>query len=308
MVEKGGNVPIDVCKNLPKAIDKNTDIPRARTLLLEELLMAYAPVTGRSVACLLQTDKAIYSGHNYEHTDPIHFDHAEKNAVKKMPQDEIIQKVFLAGKGHEKAKSATPCSECYDALNKNFSPNTEVVLFQPDTLLTEMAFSFLEHSGAYAPKPYSSIAGSDRKEIETELKEKTLLRDEGLELVADLRLLGLDTGIHFYLTGTASGRGSMGNLINLRQGVSYRDIDLIAATKLDRRTTEGMVEGIIYQHFGRLEKKETILNVWFINEIRKQSHYFSGKKEILDFTVAPTLKDGMIRMDYLRKNFFHQIS
>jgi cytidine deaminase len=287
-----------------------SEISHARNLLLKELEKAYAPVTKRQVACLLQTDNELYSGHNYEYTNPIHFDHAEENALKKMPQDktEKIQKVFLAGKGNEKMKRVTPCSECYDALSPHFSTTTEFILFQPDTLEATMTFSFTEHNNAYVSKPYSSISGSSREEILKQLKEKTLLQNEGLGLVADLRLMGLDKKIHFYLTGSASGRGSMGTLIHLKQGTSYNDIDIVAVTELDRGTTEKLTEEVMWPHFGKLEKKKTVVDVWFINEIRKQSHYFLGEKEILDLTVAPTLRDGMIRMDYLKKNFFHQIS
>jgi len=312
MVEKNESSSIEVFNNLHRAKDvspnNDVDILKIRTLLSEELSLAHAPITKKRVACVLETESKIHSGHNYEHINPLHFDHAEENTLKKILPDETIQKVFLAGKGHEKIKQVSPCSECYDALSQRFSSSTQLILFQPDTLDKTMSFTLEEHKEAYSSKPYSQIEGFNRRDIQKDLKKKTLLQDEGLEFVADLRLLGLNSGIHFFLTGSASGRGSMADLIHLKEGVSYRDIDLIAVTTLDRDVVEKMIEKISLSYFGTFDKRRTVVDNWFVNEVRKRSNYFSQEKEVIDLAVSPTLRGGMIRMDYLRKNFFHQIS
>lgn len=289
------------------------DIPllQARALILDELNLADAPLTGRQIGCVLQTATAMYSGHNYEHNYAITFESAEECAIQAKIQaepDEPIQRIILGGRGMGKIKRLAPYAEAYETLTPHFNHDTELVLLQPDTFNQAVVFTADEHHAAYAPQPYSIIEDTDRQEIITELERKTILTGEGLELVTDLRQLGLNTGIQFFLTGSASGRCGISQFILKKEKRSYEDIDLIAVTDHDRADVEMTVEGIINPYFGTLNKRLKEIQLWFINETRWSTDYYSNDRDVVSLTVAPSLRQGMIRMDYLRKNFFHQIS
>lgn len=283
-----------------------------KRLILDELSKSYAPVTRHHVACLIETPDGVYSGHNTEHINSIDFEHAEEMALEKMLQagENQILRLFNAGKGHEKIKQVSPCRECYDSLSPYFLPTTGLVLFKPNTFDEVMTFSYDEHTQAYRPKPYSLLEGVNLELIMKQLEEKTLLKGKDLEFIASLRLLGIAEGVQFYLTGSASGRGWMSQQIHLKHGTSYEDMDLVAVSDLDKKGVENMFEQRFKQFYGEFNKRTSTVNIWFIgeNEKRERISYSVNGKDIVDLCIAPTLKEGMVRMDYLNKNFFHQIS
>ena len=284
-----------------------------KKLILDELKKSHAPITGHHIACFLESPTGvIYSGHNYESSNPIHFVHAEDMALEKLlvSGENRIQRVVNAGFGHKKIKQISPCRECYDTLESYFLQTTDIVLFEPNTFKEFMIFSHDEHTEAYKQKSYSQIEEKYLESIIEELKEKTILIGKDLEFVANLRLLGLSHGIQFYLTGSASGRSWMSQQIHLKQGTSYEDIDLIAVSDLDNKKVESMFDYVVKQFYGVFDKRRTTVNIWFIGENEKRNRilYSVNGRDLVDLCIAPTLKEGMIRMDYLSKNFFHQIS
>jgi cytidine deaminase len=279
-------------------------IDEAWPLLAQELAAAHAPVTGRRVACILETQDALYAGHNYEY-DPGHFEHAEEAALSRMGKDAPIERVYIAGEGQRKLKHVSPCSECYDLLSPRLAAHAELVLFEPDT--SEKNYAVLspqQHREAYVPKPYLNLSGSTVKEAADELLHVTPLTARDAKFIANLRFLGLKNDILFYLTGSASGRGGVSNVINPG---CYGDLDIIAVTEGDRRDAEDTFEAAANEFYGALGRVSTSVNIWFIGE-KRYGNRFSNDEISMDFRAAPTLKDGMTRMDYLRKNFFIQIS
>lgn len=216
----------------------------------------------------------------------------------------------------KRMRDVCPCDDCYEALRPHFAPMVELVLFEPTRLQGAHVFSAAEHGEAYAPKPPSTFVSNSRPEIIREIRQKTPLRSGDQEIVADLRLLGLDRDLQLYLTGSSSGRGWMSNQIHLRQGTAYEDLDIVAVTtEYNQEQASSMVRAIMERHLGPLTQQQTIADIWMVSGSEKgqtkrivYDSFFCKDKKVMDLLVATTLEDGMVREDYLAKNFYHRIA
>jgi cytidine deaminase len=284
--------------------------------LKEEIKKAHAPVSGYLVACALVTERVIYTGHNYEHENPVVFEHAEARVLKDIlgkEKNPKIKKIVMLGGGKvEKFKFYTPCFGCSQTLHPYIDVNTEIVLLPLKEGGTGLSLTFDELWESYKNLPYSKISSSDYDSIKTELESKTLLKGRDLNFMADLRLLGLDEGVEFYMTGSATGRGAAGSLILRKLNKSYRDIDLIAVVKKDHDQIKLKVDYLINKHYGFLRKENH--NVRDYNNkngvIFEKVFYYCGIESdcVIDFTFSKDFSGSFHYIAYEFRNWFHQIS
>jgi cytidine deaminase len=282
-----------------------------KKVLFSELSKARAPITQRKIVCVLLTKKGLYSGHNFE-TKKVFF-HAERRALLRMKKNKDFSKInslYLTGMGKEltKIKQVSPCSKCFDSLLPFLSKKCKTILFEPNTFDDKIILTYKELIKAYVPQNPSELKGMTFKEIKKELKRKTPLSGKELSFVASLRLFGLSEGISFYLTGSKSGRGGLAVIINKKKNNTKGDLDIVAVSNLGKRLVEKKFEDFASRFFKI--KKKVVSQKWFymLKQQRRFLFYYdvSGRK-VLELCVGKDLKNGMVRMDFVEKNFYHKL-
>jgi cytidine deaminase len=289
-------------------------------MLIGEFALSHAPVTNRRLACVIKAaDGRLYTGHNYEDDSEelVRFDHAETCALDSSPEQSGmgVETIFMACENEGEYKRISPCPDCFSRLEPLLLSNAELVLFEPHTLNRALVFSADEIHDAYESKPYSFIVGDTDEVVAAELRDKTILNDEDIQIVTALRRLGLNQGINFYLTGSGSGRGWISNAINNKLGRSYSDLDIIGVSSLSPELVERQIKELLTVQLGRVTEREVSSEAWVISGARKgnsfQNSYTvfeSPARKIMDLVLAESLGEGMRRHDYYEKNFFHQLS
>ncbi len=294
--------------------------------LEEGLKKSEAPLTKRKVACALVTNNGCYTGHNIERDRVLV--HAEKMALEKLADPRnarnealIISEVHIAGSGQAKFNQISPCYDCYRMLLQFVNDSTRLVLHKPDALFDKISFSFLEVKRAYAARDYSKIEGVRREQIINELKQKTRLTDEDLELIADTVLLGRKEKARFLLTGSAGNRSRLSPFINDKLGINYRDIDLCLITAKD--SVKNLFKELVERHrpLRRIEQRAHLYRAVHITTADQP--YFepceqhpSCSRNIdqlpeappINLVVGKTIEEVIKNKDYLRNNWFHELS
>lgn len=302
-------------------------IVTARDLLVGTFALSSpedVPITGRTAGCVLETESgALFVGRNREIMDPVAFHHAEINTYSLVAQrvgEAAISAIYMSGfdpaSTGQQLKNITPCSDCYAFLDPHLTPDANIVLFTPNTLDTATVLSPDEFRPAYSTWPYSEITTTKREEIQAELAEKTPLTEVDRNIVSDLRLLGLETGIQFYLTGSSSGRGWISSALHERLGTQYGDMDIIAVTdEQNVATMREYVADIVTAHYGELAVQNIDADYWVVTgksrgtqrHVNYDSLLVDGKK-VMDLSWASDLEAGMLRDDYYANNCYHKIS
>ncbi len=302
-------------------------IVTARDMLLGSFALSSpedAPITGRTAGCVLETEAGdLFVGRNREVVDPVAFHHAETNTyslISKGVGEVAIRNVYMSGfdpaATGQQLKNITPCSDCYAFLDPHLMPDANIVLFKPNTLDTATVLSPNEFRSAYGTWPYSEITATEPDEILTELAEKTPLTEKDRDVVRDLRMLGLETGVEFYLTGSSSGRGWVSTALHERLGTQYGDMDIIAVTKAeDTARVRELVAGTVRDHYGDINVQNVDADYWVVTGKNRgtQRHVnydslFIDDKKIMDLSWASDLEAGMLRDDYYTNNCYHKIS
>lgn len=282
-------------------------------LKLESLLdEAEAPISNLKVACIIRTQEGEYYGKNHEWASPQYFAHAEERALFQMKQYgdfSGIRAVHIGGRGQVKKSQISPCDNCFYILTPFLSEDSKLVLFEPNNLSDSMTFTAREFTEAYSRLEYSAIKGEDFSRAREELMRKTPLVEPGLSFVADLRILGLEKQISFYLTGSASGRGGISQLINKKQNKPYTDLDIVAASDLDENVVIKLFEELANQYYPGLEKKLRKFNIYGTGHPISLYRYLDSKGVVkLELNVDKGKNTAFTRKDYLHKNWFHQLS
>lgn len=296
----------------------------ARELLMGQLALAEPPITGRRVGCVLETEAGdLFSEHNHELENPPRFHHAEERTlgiVSKHAGSASLRAVYMAGADPrltgQQLKNITPCSDCYELLEPHLAADAELVLFEPNTLDNATVFTDAEFRPAYGKWPHSSLKATKREDIIEELQEKAELTEDDREVVADLRLVGQELGVEFYLTGSASGRGWMSSVINRKLGISHGDIDIIAiSNKHGKKQLKEIVGNILGNQYSGLEVTETETDYWVVcgkdRGTKRHVNYLTFLKDgrkVADLSWADNLKVGMLRDDFYTNNYYHKIS
>jgi cytidine deaminase len=279
--------------------------------LLSEAKEANAPVTRFRVACIIETKRGRYYGHNNE-TRSCVFRHAEENAIASMKRagdSTAITKIYMGGTGGMKIKQIAPCNECYVAMSPFMSNEFKLILYEPDTFERRMIFGHNEVRKSYSNKRYAEIKGNTIKSIIKDLKSKTDLAGTDLRFVANLRLFGLQNGIKFYITGSKSGRGGIGTLIYRRKGRRGGDVDLMAVSN-GNPTSIRRKFGKFASRFYKIKSSRRVeQKIYFINETRSKTFYYdTNGRQVLDLCIGKSLRGAMSRMYYYRKNWWHRLS
>jgi cytidine deaminase len=286
-----------------------------RGKLVNALMTAEKPrLTGRLVACLLDTESGTYIATNLEQDEEPHFHHAEIEALGQIASVGAlsINRVVMTGAGQDKIKEVSPCFDCYDALQPYLSSSCDLVLVQPNTFTRAIVLNPEEHTEAYSPKPETSISGTTHEEIVADLRQKTELEHEDLDFVADLRLLGLDEGIHFYLSGNASGKGWVSSVLNKEFGIPYTDIDIAAVTEIPKPRVLRAVKRVArkYGYAGHIYSRNNDITSTSTEQVRT---YQGGNKKVsktkkVDLTIATGLDEAILDPNYRARNFYHAVS
>lgn len=299
----------------------------ARDLLVGSFALSRpedAPITGRTAGCVLETEAGdLFVSRNREIVDPVAFHHAETNTyslVAKSVGEVAIRNVYMSGfdpaATGQQLKNITPCSDCYTFLDQHLMPEANIVLFKPNTLDTATVLSPSEFRPAYGTWPYSEITANEPSEILAELAEKTPLTEQDRKIVRDLRILGLETGVEFYLTGSSSGRGWVSTALHERLGTQYGDMDIIAVAKdEDIARVRERVASTVKTHYGDIDVENVDADYWVVTgknrgtqrHVNYDSLFVDGKK-VMDLSWASDLESGMLRDDYYANNCYHKIS
>jgi len=228
-----------------------------RPMLVKEIQKARAPFTRCRIATIFETDKGLITAHNIEYSKH-NFVHAEASAVEvmKMMGSKKIKTIYMAGYGSFRIKGVSPCLECFLLIKPYLNKHTKLILFEPNTLRKTMAFNRLEFERSYSNQSYSEIKGQNPEQISLELHKKTLLSDTDIKFITSLRLIGLEKGIHFYLTGSKSGRGGIGSLI-LKKTRGHSDIDLMIVTKREPQLIEKIFSDELNKYYQIIKKRST---------------------------------------------------
>ena len=292
-----------------------SDQNRIEKLVYEEIGKAHAPVSGYFVACALVTDRGIYINHNYEHNDPVLFEHAEDRAVRDMLKSgnlPTIKKIIMAGAGNvRKFKYILPCFNCTHRLKPYVTDDTEIQLLPLAGSKQDFRINFKELTDSYRTLKPSSIKGEDLAEIRQEIKAKTVLNDLDGDFVSELTLLGKNRAVNFYLTGSSSGRGAVSDLIRVKTGRPYRDIDIIAVVDHSFEQIEKEVEFLLkkYYHTVVKEVRPLLSHQSKPGVIYAKTFYYCGSdKRLVEFAWARIFKDSFSYPAYQENNWFHRLS
>jgi cytidine deaminase len=285
-------------------------------LVTKELRKCVAPISGIFVAAAIVTEEGVYFGNNIERTDPVVLEHGEMMALKEAlikEENPKIKKIVMAGGGKvNKFKFYTPCFGCSHSFLPYVTGATEIVLAPLTGVNNGLTITFGELWQSYSQLPYSKIGSTKNPELRAELSQKTVLNEKDLDFVSALALFGISSGISFYLTASASGRGGVSTMLNEKTGQEYRDIDLIAIITSNFEATEKEIELLIRDHYGVFLKEDKPVPAHHNRNgvVFKKSFYFCGpqKDKLLDFTFSTDLKGALAKNEYEVKNWFHQLS
>jgi len=271
-----------------------------------------APVTSLKVACIIETQNSEHCGTNHEWSDPLFFAHAEERALFLMKQRgdfSGIKTIYFGGRGHVKLSQISPCDNCFNILAPMLSEDSKIVLFEPNNFFRHMSFSSSELIDAYSKKSYSAIVGNRLSEIEDELKKKTPLVQPDLSFVANLRLLGLENQISFYLVGSASGRNGISQLIHQKENSLYSDIDIVATSELHEDFVLKLFESLAGNYYPKLDRQVRRFKMYGTGQPMAINKYLDDTGKVkLELTVGRNKNTTFTRKDNLYKNFFHQLS
>lgn len=287
-----------------------------KSILEVEILKAVAPVTGRLVACVLVTENGIYSDHNFETTNIEAFQHAETRALAKAlaaePNLRITKIAMLGGGKITRYKQYIPCYYCFESLYPYAQPSAEVILFPLLKSDRPISVTFEDLHSIYGDYSESIINSDEPDQIKSELKEKTILRDDDINFLVTLRTLGLENNIEFYLTGSSAGRGGPSSVLIKKLHESYSDLDIIAVVKNTSEYSEGLIEQLILEQYKSFKKEDREIPPYQNKEgvVLKKTIYKCGSESslILDFTFSTQLKGAFLYKIYYEKNWFHRIS
>lgn len=284
----------------------------AKPLLLGELALANSPYSGRNTACVLDAGDSLYGGHSIEFASGQSVSAEEMALGKIVSTHEQVQVVYVTGTGEgvRKAKHVMPTPEAYDLLASRLHPEAKMILLQPDDPDAFLIRGAGALRRAYEAKAFSVFNGTTAP-VDDEILMNTILAPEDASLIHHLHLQGVAEGIHYYLTGSASGRGGASSCVNT--WMTYRDMDLIAITKRPREEIEAEFEDIAGVWYGDLKKEPHDVKLWPSDEVREGVTYtgtcfMRGRPAEIDLFVAPSLQDATVRPEYINRNFFHQIS
>jgi hypothetical protein len=143
-----------------------------------------------------------------------------------------------------------------------------------------------------------------------ELLEKTALDEDDAHLIAEFRLVGIENGIEFFLSGSASGRGWVSNAIHKAQGAEkqYNDLDIIAVSFNPESEVERVIENVINSRYRNFSKEVTVHHIQGETATRTGIKYTAEGMPPLEVQTASDLKKGMSRPDYFKNNFFIKLS
>jgi len=286
-----------------------------RGKVLEELNKCEAPISGIFVACAIFTEKEIYFGHNTEWENPVKFEHAEIMSLKTILQREKfpkINKIIMAGGGTtDKLKFYTPCYACCQSLGSYVIDNAQIILLPLTKDDCALEVTFRELMQSYSQLPYSKMEHYTNPELKSELESKTLLKGKDSEFISELTLFGREKGISLYLTGSASGRGGAGTMLNKKTNHPYRDIDVVAIIEKEFDMIELGIEKILANNYGSFIKEDKKVPAHHnkYGVVFKKSFYYCGsaKDKLIDFTFSTDLRGALAKNEYEIKNWFHQL-
>jgi cytidine deaminase len=288
---------------------------QARALVLEQLALSHAPYSEREVACVIETGDSVVQfigGHNHEHANG-DFEHAEPSAlsdfIERFPGRKI-KRLFMIGYGQDKEKKISPCQECYKALFPHLTNTSDIVLFSPVDFQRATVLTPEDYRPAYEAKEYCAVESETLEDIVPELLEKTALDEDDAHLIAELRLVGIENGIEFFLSGSASGRGWVSNAIHKAQGAEkqYNDLDIIAVSFNPESEVERVIENVINSRYRNFSKEVTVHHIQGETATRTGIKYTAEGMPPLEVQTASDLKKGMSRPDYFKNNFFIKLS
>ncbi len=282
--------------------------------LVHELDMSIAPVTQRHVACVIQTQKGFYGGHNGEVSWDSPFKHAESEALNNAlarERNPEIASLFMAGKGARmgKVKNLITCPECFDEIRDYCNPQTQFTIFSPGKFNEHFSFNFSALEEAYRHFPYYKFASATFPDIHKELSDKTILIGRDLESVAALVYTSRLRGFNLYLFGSATGeRAGASRVILAATGNHYNDIDLVVISQKPPEIVESEIVDILHSQYGHVSVEE--IGRRTIEGYREYKNLKCGdpKEVIFSLTVAPKIGYDVCRKHYLERNWFYQLS
>ncbi len=293
------------------------EIPQTASLfaqLQREVDYAEASVTGKRVACIITTDVGEeFAGHNTEEQNPTTFHHAEHSALAQMIRiqpDAKIARLTLTGSGRaKKFKHVVPCMSCWEKLMPFFKNTSKIVLLLPHTFDRVITFPALQLQALYTPLSPSVIAAKTELELEYTLLQNTRLNARDARYVAQVAEHVQQLGGRCFLTGSSSGRGGIHEFLLSLTGDEYGDIDLIVTGEhLSIRSVEEVIFPLFVRTYGcsTIERR----NVFIIGttEQRFISRFLSADgSAIMDLTIGPSIDIAMMRKEYLRYQWFHEV-
>ncbi len=297
-----------------ECIELAPEIITARKALLPKLLRDDAPVTNRTVACMLQTTKdKEYRGRNHERdykpVSPV-FIHAEIAAlVNMLESDEAsgsIDRIIMAGTGQKKVKEIAPCRSCYTTLLQYMATHVELVLLQPNYFRNAIVLGGDAVERAYEPKEPLQIEGGETKQqTARELEAKTDLNQDDALFVSHLREFMIENEVKLYLTGSSSGRGGISQEIRRLERKHYTDIDLVAVT--GKYPDARKLVDDLNEESTECEPRTVRCRKPTMRRSLKGKG-FGPEGTPLDLIVASTLEEGMLDPAYYRNNWYVKIT
>jgi cytidine deaminase len=191
------------------------------------ILLGYAeaPITGRKVGAVLETEDGIQTyGFNIENKRGIL--HAEVVAAAGIKSKKFKSINLIASGDPLAIKNCIPCEACTTSLSPQASEAAVVSLSSQDGKLTA-AFPFRDLEKSYRGFQDVPHAGSD---IETFLEQRTRLTEVDRVVISNFsnNVKELAPNAEVYLTGSASERGGPSSMVaQLALGSPYLDLDMI---------------------------------------------------------------------------------
>lgn len=269
-------------------------------------------LSGKKVVCCIQTKENSYVATSVDNAKE--YFHAELLAIDLMKAARDVSgitEVILAGIGQDKLRRIIPCPSCFELLIPFLRKKGKITVYFPNSFNKKVSISFSSAKKAFSTLSYSKISGNAVETIKRMLSERTPLSGNDLKFIANLRLLGIDNSIQFYLTGSKSGRSGLASLFARTIPASASDLDIIAVTPLNRKKVGGLVLELASRYYtsprGVWKKKTIILDTG----VRRKIIYFEIHVKnvvVVEMMVEPNVKKGFTRLFNFEKNWFHQIS
>jgi len=275
-----------------------------RDQLIGELALAQPDLFERRSGCVLIGPDRGYGGHSQ--TDVAE---AFAMALDQVPEHEVLYGAMLGVAGvRAKTKSGMPNFASFHRALPRFVDDAKFSIVQPN-IKQHRVIPLHALVPAYAGNTdLPRFTGTTLTQCQIEAIRYTALSVRDCEYVAHLRLAGLKTGTHYYLTGSGSGLG--GPSIALNPAGPYHDLDIIATNdELEPDEISAAFKVISEAFYGPLEEERKVVRIAESSKLLEGSVYCSPASQIsIDFFPGKRLQDVLVRPEYLAQGLIHQLS